>query len=105
MWERSTIGIAWSEPGIESRLGRRGVMILKLLSQAFWIVFLCVAVVAVPSLWRKAGPAAILGNPCIWTCLILTILYSITSAQDRYHYPCTAFLAVLVGHYIALRRK
>lgn len=101
MWERDTIGIAWN-PGIELVLGVRGALALKVLNQAFWIAFLCLCAVAVPWLWRKEGHVAVAGSPCLWACLILTLLHGVTYSQDRYHYACVPLLALLVAEFLAV---
>jgi hypothetical protein len=105
LWDRDTIGVVWNAPGIESAFGARGAFVLKVVNQVFWVAFLGLLGAASLFLLRREGIIALLGNPGVWACFILTVLYSVTSSQDRYHHPFIALLAPLAGCYLALRGR
>jgi len=94
--ERETIGVVWNEQGLRSLVGPGGVTAMKILSTAYWLAILLLAVggavvIIVSERWRG------LIHPALVIWVYFATLHAVTLAADRYHFPSIPYIAMLAG--------
>ena len=92
-----TIGVHWNLPTLETVYGTHTVTALKLLSDLYWWLVLLPALGGVMLLVRQHGLITALAMPPIVLWAYFTALYAIIVIQDRYHFPCLPFIAMLAA--------
>ncbi|WP_176556077.1 ArnT family glycosyltransferase [Rubellimicrobium rubrum] len=93
-WE--SIGVAWNEPGITSRLGAAALLPLKLLLTGYWFVVLGLALAGFVMLLSREGVRGLF-HPVVAGWAYFTAIHAIVVAGDRYHMPSVPFMALLAG--------
>lgn len=105
-----TIGVSWNKEGITRRLGDRALMPLKLITQAYWLVLVGLAVVGLVIFWRKESLWRLLCNPFTLSWASTAGIHAIVVSQDRYHLPTVPFIAAfsaisLIAAYRAFQNR
>jgi hypothetical protein len=106
---RETIAVHWNEPGLKNKVGTWVITPFKLVTQAFWIVCLLLAITGTVALFARAARERllckglqVLTNYPVILWLYYAILHAIIVAQDRYHFPSIPFIAMLSAMAISI---
>ncbi len=102
---RETIAISWNADGIIQSLGEKWIFPLKLISQGYWMCMLLLAVTGLVVLIMEQGALHTLTNPIVLTTAYLTAIHAVFFADDRYHFPAHAFLALFAAHSVQFASK
>lgn len=92
-----TIGVHWNLATLETVYGTHAVNALKLLSDLYWWLVLLLALAGVVLLARQRGLLEVLTLTPIVLWGYFTALYAVIVTQDRYHFPCIPFIAMLAA--------
>jgi hypothetical protein len=92
-----TIAVHWNAEGIKRRLGESFLYPLKLINQLFWTVTLLLAILGLVMMIFTQGIVLSLVNPVVIIWIYFTAIYSVTTIQDRYHFPSHPFIAILAA--------
>jgi 4-amino-4-deoxy-L-arabinose transferase-like glycosyltransferase len=92
-----TIAITWNTEGIKERFGENTLFPLKLVTQGFWTGVLLFAFAGIVVLMRRFGFFPALAHPVLLIWIYFTGVYSIFVVEDRYHFPCHPFIAMLAA--------
>jgi hypothetical protein len=103
MYGRENAGAYWNRPALYERYGRFGDRAVRGINNAFWFGALAMAVSGMVILWRRSSLANLLTHPCFLICVYLSCVYSVTHAEDRYHFACVPFLAIFAAIAVAER--
>jgi hypothetical protein len=94
--ERETIGIAWNQEALSKRSGQRGLTMMKLSSQAYWMVALAGSFCGLVILARRYRLRAVV-HPALAIWGYFTAVHAVIVIQDRYHLPATPMIASLAA--------
>lgn len=102
-----TIGVVWNEAALEPAIGRSGITGLKLIATGYWFAILLGGFAGIAVLAGKSGWLAAFFNPPVAIWGYFTALHAVVVAEDRYHMPSSAFIAMLAAIAVValLRRK
>lgn len=94
---RETIGVAWNAAAIERLGGSTALLIAKAVASGYWFVMLLGGIAGIVVFWRSGGVVAALFNPpaAIWG--YFTAVHAVIVAEDRYHMPSSAVIAILAA--------
>lgn len=92
-----TIAVGWNEEGIRDRFGEAALFPLKVLTQGFWIMALLLALIGIAIIARQWGIVSTVMNPIVLIWLYFTAVHAVIVIQDRYHFPCHPFIAILAA--------
>lgn len=95
--DRETIGIVWNEEGLAPMVGPAGVTAAKALATGYWYLILAGGLAGVAVLARAGGVVAALFNPPVALWGYFTAIHVVVVAQDRYHMPASAYIAVMAA--------
>lgn len=94
---RETIGVVWNEAKLHALVGEKGVMGAKLIATGYWYGLLLAAVAGMTMIGRRQGFVAAFFNPSVALWGYFTALHVVVVADDRYHMPASAFVAMLAA--------
>lgn len=94
-FDRETIGIAWNQEELAPAVQTIG----KLLSSAYWLAVLGLAIVGV-GFWLLQDPLRLF-DPLVVTPAMFAAVALIVVGQDRYHMPMMPFIALFAAFAIA----
>lgn len=95
--DRETIGVVWNSDALEPRIGATGVSLLKLIATGYWYLVLLGGFAGIAILIGRGGWTAGLFNPATALWGYFTAVHAIVVAEDRYHMPSSAFIAMLAA--------
>ncbi|WP_210246291.1 ArnT family glycosyltransferase [Aureimonas fodinaquatilis] len=93
---RETIGVAWNEAAIESKLGAIGPTLFKLVSTGYWYAVVALALAGAAVLFMQGGFFGLF-HPAVGGWAYFTLLHAIIVVEDRYHMASTPFIAMLAA--------
>ena len=96
-YKAETIGIVWNGY-FEKHFDQQKILILKLISSAYWWLMLALASVGVYQIFKDKKLK--LFHPIIIVPAFFFIFPILTVAQDRYHLPINPFLAIFAAYAI-----
>ena len=103
---RETIGVVWNGDALEPRIGGSGMTLLKLIATGYWYLVFLGGFAGIAVLVRQFGWLAGFFNPPVALWGYFTSLHAVVVAEDRYHMPSSAFIAMMAAvALIALVRK
>jgi 4-amino-4-deoxy-L-arabinose transferase-like glycosyltransferase len=103
---RETIGVVWNGDALEPRIGGSGMTLLKLIATGYWYLVFLGGFAGIAVLVRQSGWLAGFFNPPVALWGYFTSLHAVVVAEDRYHMPSSAFIAMMAAvALIALVRK
>lgn len=92
--ERETIGVVWTQSGLE-RIGGTGlVVVMKLLATGYWYLLLGLAFIGIAALRRHGS---VLFHPLVISWGYFTAIHAIIVMGDRYHMPAAGVIAILAA--------
>ncbi|MDB6177153.1 glycosyltransferase family 39 protein [Paracoccus sp. Z330] len=94
---RETIGVVWNNDALEPRIGNHGMTLLKLASTGYWYLILLGGFAGIATLVARTGWIAAFFNPPVALWGYYTSLHAVVVAEDRYHMPSSAFIAMLAA--------
>lgn len=100
---RESIGVAWNAKGIARRTGEYMLTPLKLVSSAYWLMILGVAIYGVYAFARRFGLWLLLLCPPVAAWAYNSLVHAVTVAGDRYHVPSIPFIAMIAAYAICAR--
>lgn len=108
-YRSENIGINWNIEGIKQQQLEKAILPLKLISSAYWVLLVLLAIYGAIRLVRSEGLYnAITVTPIIAIIAYNTVIHTIIASGDRYHFPIIPFIGLLAGYSIYLlneRRK
>lgn len=107
-YRSENIGVNWNIDGIKQQGLEQTVFSLKLISSAFWILLVLMAVYGAIKLIRNDGfYNALTVTPIFALIAYNTALHTIIASGDRYHFPIIPFIGILAGYgiYELLKRR
>lgn len=87
-----TIGITWNEKGINKVFGESAIFPLKLLTHAFWLLMVMLAIIGLIIALRKQGFWNLAFHPFVLFWSSSAAIHSLIVSQDRYHIPIAPFV-------------
>jgi 4-amino-4-deoxy-L-arabinose transferase-like glycosyltransferase len=101
--DSDTMGVHWNQEALEP-WGSRAIVVLKWVSELYWLAVLAGAVLGAFLLLRARGIGA-LGHPAIAVWAYITAVHAVSLAlQDRFHFPLHALLAALAAYALTRNR-
>jgi 4-amino-4-deoxy-L-arabinose transferase-like glycosyltransferase len=97
LYQGETIGVWWNAEGIEGVFGITTRIVLKVLSQAFWMGAAGLFAIGC-YLFARQGLSSFVFHPGIVTMVYFTLIYAIFVIQDRYHIPTNPVMAAFAGY-------
>jgi 4-amino-4-deoxy-L-arabinose transferase-like glycosyltransferase len=94
--DRETIGIAWNQEGLRQVMGERQMLLLKVASQAYWLVVMMGGLAGAGMMLSRHGRLALF-HPALLVWGYFTAVHAVIVIQDRYHYPATPMIASLAA--------
>ncbi|MDP5305857.1 ArnT family glycosyltransferase [Paracoccus spongiarum] len=94
---RETIGVVWNGDALEPRIGGTGMTLLKLVATGYWYLVFLGGFAGIAVLVGRAGWIAALFNPPVALWGYFTALHAVVVAEDRYHMPSSAFIAMMAA--------
>jgi 4-amino-4-deoxy-L-arabinose transferase-like glycosyltransferase len=94
--DRETIGIVWNQDVLEPAIGPRGILAAKLVSTAYWLAVLALAVAGAAIVLARERWRGLI-HPALLTWAYFAALHAITLANDRYHFPSIPYIATLAA--------
>ncbi len=94
---RETIGVVWNADGLDPMIGNAGMKVLKLISTGYWYLVLLGGFAGIFMLVRREGWLAGFFNPPVALWGYFTFLHAVVVAEDRYHMPSSAFIAMMAA--------
>lgn len=94
---RETIGVVWNGDALVPMIGETGLTLLKLVATGFWYLVLLGGFAGIAVLVRHDGWLAAFFNPPVAIWGYFTALHAVVVAEDRYHMPSSAFIAMLAA--------
>jgi 4-amino-4-deoxy-L-arabinose transferase-like glycosyltransferase len=101
LYSRENAGADWNQTSLLQRYGSAGFKAVRVVSSTFWLAALALALTGLELLRRQTGIHNILTHPCFVLCAYFTSIYAVTQAQDRFHFACVPFLAILAAFTLA----
>ena len=96
-YRKENIGVNWNEKGLTTRYGKFILTPLKLISFAYWISVLLLALGGIVILRIKQGWWNMLTHPTVLFWGYYAGVHGVVVGQDRYHFPSVCFIAVLAA--------
>ncbi|MDO5647462.1 glycosyltransferase family 39 protein [Paracoccus sp. (in: a-proteobacteria)] len=93
---RETIGVVWN-PALPRMIGDTGVQAAKAVATGYWFLMLAGGLAGIVVLARRRGIIAALFNPPVALWGYFTAIHVIVVAEDRYHMPSSALIAVMAA--------
>jgi hypothetical protein len=90
---RETIGVSWNEEGIVQVLGEKPLLLLKVITQSYWSVFLLLALFGIMIMIKQKGFWHTAFHPFILMWASTAGIHAIIVSQDRYHIPITPIVS------------
>lgn len=98
-YRSENIGVNWNIAGIKQQGFEQAVVPLKLISTAFWILLVILAVYGAIKLIRNDGFYNTLTMTPIFALIAYnTALHTIIASGDRYHFPIIPFIGLLAAY-------
>ncbi|THK41187.1 glycosyltransferase family 39 protein [Methylophaga sp. SB9B] len=98
-YRSENIGVNWNIEGIKQQGWDKAVLPLKLISSAFWVLLVLLALYGAVNLIRKEGWFnALTVTPIFALIAYNTTLHTIIASGDRYHFPIIPFIGLLAGY-------
>ena len=98
-YRSENIGVNWNIAGIKQQGFDQAVFPLKLISSAFWILLVVLAVYGAIKLIRNDGfYNALTMTPIFALIAYNTSLHTIIASGDRYHFPIIPFIGLLAAY-------
>jgi hypothetical protein len=97
LYARENAGADWNQTALLQRYGAAGFKGVRVVSSAFWLAALALAVAGFEILRRQTSLTNVLSHPCFVLCAYFTSIYAVTQAQDRFHFACVPLLAMLAA--------
>lgn len=94
---RETIGVVWNGDALEPTIGGTGMTLLKLIATGYWYLVFLGGFAGIAVLVRQSGWLAGLFNPPVALWGYFTSLHAVVVAEDRYHMPSSAFIAMMAA--------
>lgn len=104
--DRETIGVIWNADALQPRIGNAGMTLMKLVATGYWYLVLIGGFAGIAVLARQSGWPAAFFNPPVALWGYFTALHAVVVAEDRYHMPSSAFIAMMAAvALVALTRR
>lgn len=97
LYARENAGADWNETSLLQHYGKAGFKAVRVVSSAFWLAALVLAVAGLDILRRQTSLSNTLTHPCFVLSVYFTCIYAVTQAQDRFHFACVPFLAMFAA--------
>lgn len=94
---RETIGVVWNETKLHALVGETGVVGAKLIATGYWYGLLLAAIAGMAMIGKRQGIVAAFFNPPVALWGYFTALHVVVVADDRYHMPASAPIAILAA--------
>ncbi len=94
---RETIGVVWNGDALQPKIGKTGMTLLKLIATGYWYLVLIGGFAGIAVLVRQGGWLAGFFNPPVALWGYFTALHTVVVAEDRYHMPGSAFIAIMAA--------
>lgn len=94
---RETIGVVWNETSLYSLFGEKGVLVTKLIATGYWYLLLLSGLAGIAILARNDGLIAAFFNQPVALWGYFISLHAVVVAEDRYHMPASAFIAIMAA--------
>lgn len=94
---RETIGVAWNATSLYSLIGENGVLVTKLIATGYWYLLLLSGLSGIMILARNDSLIAALFNQPVGLWGYFISLHVVVVAEDRYHMPASAFIAIMAA--------
>lgn len=94
---RETIGVVWNSEALTPRIGESGVNFLKLAATGYWYLLLLGGFAGIATLVIREGWLKAFFNPPVALWGYFTSLHAVVVAEDRYHMPSSAFVAIMAA--------
>lgn len=94
---RETIGVVWNGDALEPRIGKTGMTLLKLIATGYWYLVFLGGFAGIAVLVARGGWITALFTPPVALWGYFTSLHAVVVAEDRYHMPSSAFIAMLAA--------
>ena len=93
---RETIGVVWNEKGLSSRYSKISLLVLKIISSAYWWIMLVMGSVGIVLIIRRR----LIGQiwPLVASFGYFAVFPVFTVAMDRYHVPIDPMLAIFAAY-------
>jgi len=95
--DHETIGVHWNLAALQQLYGERAVWCLKLLSDTYWWLVLLLGLTGAVLVILKHGIWVVFVSVPLVLWAYFTALHAVIVVQDRYHFPCLPFIAILAG--------
>jgi len=98
-YRSENIGVNWNLEGIKQQNLDKTVFPLKLISSAYWLLLVLLAIYGTVKLVRINGwNNALTATPIFVLISYNTILHTIIASGDRYHFPIIPFIGMLAAY-------